>query len=274
LNEEQLIDLLSVYRHRQTMPAVSRRRSSKWWLAAAAVFAATVAAMWPVYSARWRIGLRLLRAGETIRMPARLRSGNIGYVDVAANTVLRYDGGNRLTLERGTIHAKTISPPGIFIVDTPAARAVDLGCEYVLTVGEDGEGELRVLKGWVGLNSWGQSLVPQGAKATIAPDGRLSPPLFEDAPPAFQQAILRGDLNAALPLARHKDALTLINLFRFATTEERLEIYDRLNELVPAPRDVPREAMRRWTMTTLDSWWPLAVKASGVSAIKKNKRAP
>ena len=131
---------------------------------------------------------------------------------------------------------------------------------------------LRVAAGWVGLNNWGQSLVPQGAKAIIAPDGRLSPPLFEDSAAAFQAAIVKGDLNSALPLARRRDALTLINLFRFATPEERLRIYDRLNELVPAPPGVPRDAMSHWTMTTLEPWWPLVLKASGVSAIKKNKR--
>jgi len=273
MNEEQLQELLSVYRLRQPMPVVAARSRSRlaWWLAAAAAVA-VIAVSAVIWQMRWHEGLRVLRAGDTIATPARIRSAPVGYVDIAANTIVRYEGGNRLSLEHGTIHAKTIAPPGIFIVDTPAARAVDLGCEYVLTVGEDGEGELRVLSGWVGLNSWGQSLVPQGAKATIARDGRLSPPLFEDAPPAFQQAILRGDLKSALPLARRKDALTLINLFRFATTEERLEIYDRLDELVPAPPDVPREAMRQWTMTTLNSWWPLALRASGVSAIKKKQR--
>ena len=267
MNEEQLQELLSVYRHKQAMPAL---RSSHWWLVplAAAMLIAIVA----VWASSWRAGWRVLRAGDTISSATRIRRTGIGYVDIAAGTVLRVEGRNRLTLEHGTIHAKTISPPGIFIVDTPRARAIDLGCEYVLSISPDGGGVLRVTTGWVSLNSWGQSLVPQGAKAVIAADGWLSPPLFEDASPAFQAAIERRDLNAALPLARRRDALTLINLFRFANTDERLRIYDRLNELVPAPASVPREAMLHWTMTTLDPWWALALKASGVSAIKKNKK--
>ena len=274
MNEEQMQELLSVYRHRRPMPELGQRRTAvlHWWLAAAAVLAIVVVAIWPKNQANWRAGFHVLRAGDTITTPVRIHSRVIGYVDVGANTILRYEGGNRLSLEQGTIHAKTISPPGIFIVDTPRARAVDLGCGYVLSISPNGGGVLRVAAGWVGLNNWGQSLVPQGAKAIIAPDGRLSPPLFEDSAAAFQAAIVRGDLNSALPLARRRDALTLINLFRFATPEERLRIYDRLNELVPAPPGVPRDAMSHWTMTTLEPWWPLVLKASGVSAIKKNKR--
>ena len=272
MNEEQLQELLSVYRYRRPMPVLSRR-SNLIWLAAAAAVVIAVLAIWPKNDAKWRADGRVLQPGETIAQRADLRSGAVGMVSVGANSVLRYEGGNRLSLEHGTIHATTISAPGIFIVDTPHARAVDLGCEYILTIAADGSGVLIVLAGWVGLDNWGQSLVPKGAKAVIAADGRLSPPIFEDASPQFQAAIVRGDLETALPLARARDALTLINLFRFASTEERLRIYDRLNQLVPAPSSVPRDAMLHWTMTTLDPWWPLAVKASGVSALKKKKRA-
>jgi len=264
VNEEELQELLSVYRHQQRMPALRR---TQWWILPIA--AALLIAIVGIWATSWRAGWRVLRAGDTISSATRIRRTGIGYVDIAAGTVVRVEGRSRLALERGTIHAKTISQPGIFIVDTPHARAVDLGCEYTLSISPAGGGVLRVLAGWVGLNSWGQSLVPQGAKAVIAEDGHLSPPLFEDASSVFQAAILRGDLNTALPLARRRDALTLINLFRFATTEERLHIYDRLNQLVPAPSSIPRDAMLHWTMRTLDSWWPLALKASGVNAIKK-----
>src|SRR5262249_52264663 len=40
----------------------------------------------------------------------------------------------RLALERGTIRATIWAPPGEFVVDTPSAVAVDLGCVYTLHV--------------------------------------------------------------------------------------------------------------------------------------------
>ncbi len=281
MNEERLEALLSVYRYRGPMPdfrAVERRRPRRrswtWLAAAAAVLIVITAIVLRPPSNAWTIGMipRVVRTGDVIRSNVRLRSREVGVIDVGNQTTLRLIGRNRFELKSGTIHARTTSPPGIFIVDTPRAQAIDLGCEYTLSIAPNGTGILRVSAGWVGLNSWGQSLVPQGAKATIGPHGKLSPPIFEDASLAFQEAIRRGDLQTALPLARRRDALTLINLFRFATTEERLMVYDRLNQLVPAPPSVTRDAIRNWEFLTVDPWWSDVLKASGVNAIKKKKR--
>ena len=263
MNEEQFQELLSVYRYRRPMPALTRRFNPLWLAAAAAVLLIAVVGVW---ANSWHAGWRPLRAGDTIVAATRIRRTGIGYVDIAAGSVVRFEGGNRLSLERGSIHAKTTSPPGIFIVDTPHARAIDLGCEYVLSIAADGSGLLIVTAGWVALNNWRQSLVPQGARASIDPQGRLGPPVFDDALPEFKKSIARGDLKSALPLARRRDALTLITLFRSATADERLLLYKRLSELVPAPAGVSPD----W----IEPWWPAVMRASGVPAIKKKKRAP
>jgi hypothetical protein len=294
MNEERLHELLSVYKYSAPMPdfrsvtPIRRRPVWPWLAAAAAVLMVLFVLVRPRDRHAWLVTSslipRTLRTGDVVSTAAgsrvRLESREIGIVDVGEKTTLRLTGRNRLELAAGTIHAKTKSPPGIFIVDTPRARATDLGCEYVLSIAANGAGTLRVSLGWVGLNSFSQTLVPQGAKATIASDGRLTPPIFEDAPRAFQEAVRRyafgsgEDLQTILTLARRRDALTLINLFRLATPDERLRIYDRLNQLVPAPAAVPRDAMQYWTFRITDPWWPDILKASGVNAIKKKKRMP
>jgi hypothetical protein len=273
MNEERLEALLSVYRYRGAMPdfrAVERRRPRRrapfLWLAAAAVIVIAIGIAILPRPQGWTTGLipRAMKPGDVINSESRIRSREVGVIDVGKQTTLRFIGKNRFELKEGTIHARTTSPPGVFVVETPRANAIDLGCEYTLTVAPNGTGILRVKLGWVGLNNWGQSLVPQGAYATIGSDGRLSPPIFEDASQAFQEAIRRRDLNTALPLARRRDALTLINLFRFATPEERRMVFERLNALVPAPPGVSPD----W----VEPWWPEVMKASGVTAIKKKKR--
>ena len=282
MNEERLQELLSVYRSTRRMPVLPRRHSpGRWWLAAAAAIAVAIVIAWPRPRGAWiaeEAGRRrVLQVGESIAtgpgMHARLESNAIGVIDIGPRTEIRLvevrAKRQRLALASGTIHAKTTSPPGVFVVDTPRAAAMDLGCEYVLSVAPDGHGLLRVTSGWVELTrGWTQSLVPQGAHAWIE-DGHLSPPVFDDAPPAFQAAVRSGDLPTVLRLSRRRDALTLINLFRDATPDQRLQIYDRLDVLVPAPPSIPREAMGEWTIHTLDAWWPPVMKASGVSAIKK-----
>jgi hypothetical protein len=116
-----------------------------------------------------------------------------------------------------------------------------------------------------------QSLVPRGASAAFDTEGTLTPPVFDDAPAAFKEAVRRHDIARVAALARRRDALTLVNLFSRVSEAERLLLYDRLNELVPAPPSVTRESMRWWTPGATDAWWPPVLKASGVEAIKKKR---
>ncbi|HJT17717.1 MAG TPA: hypothetical protein VJ853_10025 [Thermoanaerobaculia bacterium] len=246
-----MIELLSVYRHRQPMPALTRKSHARQWIAAAA--AAVIIAIGAVWMNAWRDGWRVLRAGDTITRPARIERRGIGYVDISAGTLLDFEGGNRLSLRRGTIHAKTTAPPGVFIVDTPRATAIDLGCEYTLTIAPNGGGILHVTAGWVALDNASRSLVPHGASATIDANGRLSPPVFDDALPEFKSAIARGDIRAALPLARRRDALTLLTLLQTAAPDERTLIDRRLNELVPLPPGVRPGWIEPWLKKKVSS---------------------
>jgi hypothetical protein len=215
-----------------------------------------------------------------------LRAGAIGEIEVAGDSLVSLTESRlnrqQLSLRYGSIHARISAPPGLFIVDTPAARAIDLGCEYSLKIARDGSGELKVFTGWVDLSHvYKQLLVPAGAAARIAADGTLSPPYFEDASQAFKQALLdfsfgesgsvrhRAALETLLRDSRQRDALTLLNLFPRADVEERLRIFDRLNQLVPAPSSITRRNARDWEINSMNDWWPLVEKQLGLSAIQK-----
>jgi hypothetical protein len=299
MNEQELARLLSVYRCRVPMPdfravkvtPARRRPSARWWLAAAAMFAALAVLVGTRIPGRddWRAGLRVVRVGEVVRTGndrMRLVSRAVGTIDVAENTTLRVletrHRQHRLELTSGTIHARTFSPPGAFAIQTPRASAIDLGCEYVLSIGPTGQGTLHVIAGWVQLtHEWTESVVPGGSEAVIGPDGELSAPYFDDAPDALKDAVRRyslggpgraHDLQTILTLARRRDSLTLINLFRRATPDERVLVYDRLNQLVPAPPQIDRESVRWWEAGSTEAWWAPVIKASGVAPIKKKKK--
>jgi hypothetical protein len=284
----RLESLLS--RYRTDLPPLDLARTRpvwRYWSAAAAAILVIVVSATVLYHrphpAEWRAGDTTLRIGQVIRASAPLRlESSIGTVDVAPNTTIALAGRSRLDLRVGTIHARTTSPPGVFIVEVPDGMAIDLGCEYTLSVTPQGNAFLHVRAGWVALEPYfAQSIVPAGASAELISAGRVTPPLFDDAAPSFKADVrafaLMGDdaaLGRLLPLARRRDALTLLNLFRIATNDERLMLWDRLNELVPAPPSVPRDAVRAWTMRTTDPWWPPVLKASGVRPMKKKARRP
>jgi len=200
-------------------------------------------------------------AGATarIRMP-------VGRLDVEPSTSLRLiesqHNQQRLSLLRGTIHARVSSPPRVFIVDTPSAVATDLGCAYTLHVDPSGDGLLRVTHGWIELDWHGRdSLVPTGAVAVTRAGAGPGTPFFEDSSEGFRSALSAYDFSAGplagvLKMASPHDAISLLNLVRNAPAADRGVVYDTLARLVSPPAGANRSAALAGDPRALDPWWP------------------
>ncbi len=195
-----------------------------------------------------------------------------GRVEVDAGSRLRLvangPGRKRLSLERGTIHATIWAPPGEFVVDTPSAVAVDLGCVYTLHVDDSGAGLLRTTMGWVGFKLNGhESFIPAGAICQTRPKIGPGTPYFEDASASFRDALSKFDFGATTPAERHAllgillvdarkdDALTLWHLLSRVSDAGRPVVYDRLASLAPPPAGVTRDGILRLDRPMLDAWW-------------------
>ena len=208
---------------------------------------------------------------ETGKARARLSVGDIGEVQLEpATRVGLLDAGNhshRLSLSRGLLRATIWAPPGQFLVDTPSAVAVDLGCRYTLEVAVDGAGLLRVEAGWVGFESRGlQSLVPAGAACPTRHGIGPGTPYYETAPEALRQSLAILDfgpdaagreaaLATVLAAARERDALSLWHLLARVDGERRGRVFDRLAALVPPPAEVTRDGILRGDAPMRDAWW-------------------
>ncbi|HXY41291.1 MAG TPA: hypothetical protein VEQ10_16575 [Vicinamibacteria bacterium] len=215
-----------------------------------------------------------LAAGEWIDTRdarARVEVGRIGQVVLEPSTrVGLLDAGrraHRLSLARGTLHAMIWARPGEFVVDTPAARAVDLGCEYTLTVAADGTGLLRVETGWVGFEHHGlQSLVPAGALCRTYGGRGPGTPRFETSTAGFADALDVLDsgfsgsqavaaLSRVVAESGPRDALSLWHLLSRVDPPARGCLFDRLAALVPPPDGVTRAGVVNGDAAMLDSWW-------------------
>ena len=167
------------------------------------------------------------------------------------------------------MHATIWAPPGNFVVDTPSAVAVDMGCRYTLEVDERGAGRLRVEAGWVGFEHRGlQSLVPAGRRsARRAPGIGPGTPSFETAVPGLRRGA-RGDRlrpgrrrrggqrsTACSAEARARDALSLWHLLTRVEGEDRARVFDRLAGLVPAPAGVTRDGVLAGERAMRERWW-------------------
>src|SRR5438046_2079744 len=205
------------------------------------------------------IGQTLVTDGSS---RASITLDETGRVEVDAGSRLRLvtngPGRKRLSLERGTIHATIWAPPGEFVVDTPSAVAVDLGCVYTLHVDDSGAGLLRTTMGWVGFKLNGQeSFIPAGAVCKTRPKIGPGTPYMEDAPASFLDALSRFDFESITPAernallgilladARKNDALTIWHLLSRVSDADRQGVYDRLASLAPPPAGVTRNGVLR-----------------------------
>lgn len=101
----------------------------------------------------------------------------------------------RVQLDRGTIAAKVIAQPRVFMVDTPVTRAVDLGCEYTLHVAANQRTELHVTKGRVSLED-GKNLAVVYAQMKSSQSPRSAPrvPWPDDAGDELEELIRQADV--------------------------------------------------------------------------------
>jgi FecR-like protein len=202
---------------------------------------------------------------------ARVTVGTIGEVLVEPNSRLRLleagDRRQRLHLAVGTVTAVIVAPPRQFVVETPSARAVDLGCAYTLEVDAMGAALVTVVAGWVSFELEGrEAFIPAGARCATRPGIGPGTPYFTDASHAFKNALtmldVAGDdpargarLASVLSEARRDDAFTLWHLLARTTGAERDAVYARLADLVPPPAGVTREGVLGGDRAMLDRWW-------------------
>jgi len=216
-----------------------------------------------------RIGQMLETDGQS---QANIRVEEVGEINVEPNTVLRLpDSGSglkRLALDRGTIHASIWAPAGEFVIDTPSAVAVDLGCTYTLHVDDSGNGLLQTTFGWVGFKLGDrEAFIPAGAACSTKKKTGPGIPYFEDASEDLRSAVSKLDLESStseergtalqviLTRSRKHDALTLWHLLSRAPEAERGRVYDRLAHFVPPPAGVTREGILHLDRNMLDLWW-------------------
>lgn len=271
-------------------PSIEQPLRPRRWPAAAAMIALAVSAAllahrpppaWdvravhggPKIDSRTLAGRGALRVGEWMHTDASsralIRVADLGEVEVAPGSRVRIKeaGASRklLELQHGQIHAFITAPPEVFLVDTPWARAVDLGCEYTLTVDNDGAGVLRVDLGYVMLRGQGrESTVPMNGGMCLTRPGRgPGTPFFETATPRFKSELERfdfasggrGALDAVLAEARPPDTLSLWHLLSRTSGPDREDVLDRIAALKPIPDTIERHELLALDAGALGALW-------------------
>ncbi len=246
-----------------------RSRGARRWpflvagLAAAAAIAFALVPRGPFFEAT---GGARLYAGRWFE-PAeatQVKVADIGVLDVQKGAKVRLvrTGAqeHRMELARGAVHARVDAPPRLFVIDTPTATAVDLGCEYDLVVAPDGAATLDVHTGWVSLEGQGkQSIVPAGMGAVTRSGSGPGMPVAAKASAELRAAVDRFDRGEAvaaekiLARAQLADAITVWHLLLRVPAAQREAVAARLDALVASPMDKAKAVALE--KPALEAWW-------------------
>jgi FecR protein len=212
----------------------------------------------------------VLRTGE--HSAVQIEVARIGRVVVGQDSQVELvetrTGHHRLRLDHGQMSAKIWAPAASFGVQTPLANALDIGCEFTLSVTSAGSGLLQVRHGWVELEKYGlQSLIPEGAQAELDSKSGPGTPFDDHATARFRAALKAIDaLGRSVPAndpaieqlaeaSSAKDAITLISLLTRYPQLADTPIYDRAIEVLPPPDGLTRDAVRYKNQVLMDDWW-------------------
>ena len=216
----------------------------------------------------------ILRVGNWLETEpgatADIKVADIGEIKLKSSSRLRLveTGPNqhRLELERGRLSARVSAPPRLFVIDTPAAKAVDLGCAYDMEVDEQGVTHVHVTSGSISLEGHGLvSWTPATYEATADRGRGPGTPVFRDAPQAFKDAVARFDagdgggwsispLATIVDEATKADIATLWNLLARTEGPDRIAVFQRLDELAVRPEWVLEEDVLSLQPNALESW--------------------
>jgi RNA polymerase sigma factor (sigma-70 family) len=204
---------------------------------------------------------------------AGVRVADIGQLTVYGDSRLRLvdtgAGGHRMQLARGKLAARVVAPPRLFVVDTPGATAVDLGCAYELVVDRNGRTRLRVTSGAVSLEGNGlSSYAPMGTEVVASPGRGPGTPVVAEASDDLHAAVARFDggdpsaLPAVLRGAGPGDTVTLWNLLTRTSVDERKTVVAQLVAVAGLPDSVRTEdvvagdaaAIERWRIALEERW--------------------
>jgi len=207
---------------------------------------------------------------------ATVKVADIGELTVFGDSKLRLINTgttqHHLELVRGHVAAHVTAPPRLFVVDTPATTAVDLGCAYDLTVAPTGTTHLRVTLGAVSLeDKRGITYVPATYEIDVVP-GHIGTPVSITATPEVVRAVQRldaGEPGALAQLIRIADYPERVTLWNVIVRTHDAAAIAKLEQLAPLPDPALHAKLLAGDADAMDIWLDVFVERGDLAHDKR-----
>lgn len=198
---------------------------------------------------------------------AQIQIADLGIITIEPNSkvivVKNAEGNNRIFVEYGTIDADMNPHQKSFFVEMPSAVAKDQGGNFTLTIDSVGDGMVFVKDGKIAVESLNkEAIVPAGNIVMTKKDIGVGTPFNQNSSREFKQAIFKFDfgnceescVNTILNNAKFTDAITLANLIPSVENKYKGEVYAKLANFVPPPRQIAKDSLPFMNEAEIDTW--------------------
>ena len=186
----------------------------------------------------------------------------IGRIFIDASTNISRTNNDQIKLEKGQIKKFEGDATDVLTVITSLAKFTELykGSAFKLSVGNDDMSKIFVESGWVIVTvKEFDSYVPKNFSCLVM-RGKYAIPYPVDTTPQlislFENYSGANDpsVGTILALATKKESLSLWHLLQLVSNEDRFLLFDKLNELVPAPNGVTKAGIQGLNKDMLLKW--------------------
>lgn len=191
---------------------------------------------------------------------------DVGKIKLLENTSLkRLDEENTAQLINGNLEITNSGALENFKLEIPKAVIEDFytGNNYTVNVNEDGESIIKISSGWLEVQTqYDESVFPQGFELKLDDERGMGLPYPSDSDPSYvnqlEEYIFNGKklnvLTIVLNKSKEEDAVTLWNLLRRVDDMQREQVYAKLAELVPPPKEVKKQEVLDLDSKMLYAW--------------------
>jgi DNA-directed RNA polymerase specialized sigma24 family protein len=211
-----------------------------------------------------------LLAGDVISTndvsSAGIDISDIGRINIFGNTSLtKLEDDNSAELHNGKLMINTVKAEDNLYIVIPNAKIenIDICTKYLVDVDSQGNSKIVLEEGWLRVSSGNDEIIfPEKYNLKVFKESGTSIPYYSESDliliTLFEEYLFNGNekstLNGIIKSSTIAEAIMLWNLLQRIKAEQRITVYNKLNELVPHPDNITKKGILSLDRNMLQFW--------------------